>query len=110
MHSVFEFCEIVCALRIDVGYNVCSSFFLLSKHSYSKNLFELLIYSNQIFKSLILSGTVDRRFVPIGKILKPLLNECVTPVTCYWSLALLLCDEAELLLVFQVSFKPILIC
>ncbi|KAL6897792.1 hypothetical protein ACP4OV_006751 [Aristida adscensionis] len=47
------------------------------------------------------SGRVDRHFVPIGKILKPLLNECVTPVTCYWSLALLLRDEEELLLVFQ---------
>uniref|UniRef100_A0A0E0HA30 Phosphatidylinositol N-acetylglucosaminyltransferase subunit H conserved domain-containing protein n=1 Tax=Oryza nivara TaxID=4536 RepID=A0A0E0HA30_ORYNI len=47
------------------------------------------------------SGRVHRRFVPIGKILKPLLNECVTPVTCYWSLALLLRDEEELRLVFQ---------
>ena len=52
---------------------------------------------------MILSGRVDRRFVPIGKILKPLINECVTPVTCYWSLALLLRDEEELLLVFQVK-------
>ncbi|KAL6608276.1 hypothetical protein ACP70R_041339 [Stipagrostis hirtigluma subsp. patula] len=51
------------------------------------------------------SGRVDRRFVPIGKILKPLLNECVTPVTCYWSLVLLLRDEEELLLVFQ-KFRP----
>ncbi|KAF2929328.1 hypothetical protein DAI22_05g049400 [Oryza sativa Japonica Group] len=50
------------------------------------------------------SGRVHRRFVPIGKILKPLLNECVTPVTCYWSLALLLRDEEELRLVFQVKF------
>jgi phosphatidylinositol N-acetylglucosaminyltransferase subunit H len=52
---------------------------------------------------MILSGRVDRHFVPIGKILKPLLNECVTPVTCYWSLALLLRDEEELKLVFQVK-------
>ncbi|XP_044966251.1 uncharacterized protein LOC123426473 [Hordeum vulgare subsp. vulgare] len=51
------------------------------------------------------SGRVDRHFVPIGKILKPLLNECVTPVTCYWSLALLLRDEEELKLVFQ-KFRP----
>lgn len=51
------------------------------------------------------SGRVDRRFIPIGKILKPLLNECVTPVTCYWSLALLLRDEDELKLVFQ-KFRP----
>ncbi|GJN35934.1 hypothetical protein PR202_gb24750 [Eleusine coracana subsp. coracana] len=52
---------------------------------------------------VILSGRVDRHFVPIGKILKPLLNECVTPVTCYWSLVLVLRDEEELLLVFQQS-------
>ena len=57
---------------------------------------------------MILSGRVDRRFVPIGKIMKPLINECVTPVTCYWSLALLLRDEEELLLVFQV--KLVLTC
>ncbi|KAB8098259.1 hypothetical protein EE612_027339 [Oryza sativa] len=53
------------------------------------------------------SGRVHRRFVPIGKILKPLLNECVTPVTCYWSLALLLRDEEELRLVFQKSHPPV---
>ncbi|RLM92001.1 uncharacterized protein C2845_PM08G04450 [Panicum miliaceum] len=35
-------------------------------------------------------GRVHRKFVPTGKILRPVLNECVTPVTCYWSLALLL--------------------
>uniref|UniRef100_A0A453E3W7 Phosphatidylinositol N-acetylglucosaminyltransferase subunit H conserved domain-containing protein n=1 Tax=Aegilops tauschii subsp. strangulata TaxID=200361 RepID=A0A453E3W7_AEGTS len=49
------------------------------------------------------SGRVDRKFVPISKILQPVLNECVTPVTCYWSLALLLRDEDETMLVFQVT-------
>ncbi|XP_047096230.1 uncharacterized protein LOC124708592 isoform X1 [Lolium rigidum] len=53
------------------------------------------------------SGAVDRRFIPIGKIMKPLLNECVTPVTCYWSLVLLLRDEEELKLVFQKSRPPV---
>uniref|UniRef100_A0A0D9WD73 Phosphatidylinositol N-acetylglucosaminyltransferase subunit H conserved domain-containing protein n=1 Tax=Leersia perrieri TaxID=77586 RepID=A0A0D9WD73_9ORYZ len=53
------------------------------------------------------SGRVHRRFVPLGKVLKPLLNECVTPVTCYWSLSLLLCDEEELMLVFQKSRPPV---
>ena len=52
---------------------------------------------------MILSGRAERHFMPIGKILKPLLNECVTPVTCYWSLALLLHDKNEIMLVFQVS-------
>ncbi|CAL4895515.1 unnamed protein product [Urochloa decumbens] len=44
---------------------------------------------------------------PFLEILKPLINECVTPVTCYWSLALLLRDEEELLLVFQKSRPPV---
>ncbi|KAL5984315.1 hypothetical protein ACLOJK_018419 [Asimina triloba] len=47
------------------------------------------------------SGRIVRRFVPIGKILKPVLNECVTPVTCYWCLAFIVRDEADLMLVFQ---------
>jgi hypothetical protein len=42
--------------------------------------------------------------VPISKILKPVLNEHVTPVACYWSLALLLREEYELMLVFKVNF------
>ncbi|XP_072979281.1 uncharacterized protein [Typha angustifolia] len=53
------------------------------------------------------SGRIDRRFVPIGKILKPVLNECVTPVTCYWSLALILRDEDELMLVFMKLHPPV---
>ncbi|KAG6531059.1 hypothetical protein ZIOFF_004829 [Zingiber officinale] len=48
------------------------------------------------------SGRIVRLFVPISKILSSMLNECVTPVTCYWSLALLLRDEGELMLVFQL--------
>ncbi|TVU21677.1 hypothetical protein EJB05_31329, partial [Eragrostis curvula] len=53
------------------------------------------------------SGRVYRKFVPIGKILKPVLNEHVTPVTCYWSLALLLCDEYELMVVFKRLHPPV---
>uniref|UniRef100_A0A0D9WD75 GPI-GlcNAc transferase complex PIG-H component conserved domain-containing protein n=1 Tax=Leersia perrieri TaxID=77586 RepID=A0A0D9WD75_9ORYZ len=45
--------------------------------------------------------------MPTFGVLKPLLNECVTPVTCYWSLSLLLCDEEELMLVFQKSRPPV---
>ncbi|KAJ1282461.1 hypothetical protein BS78_03G053700 [Paspalum vaginatum] len=52
------------------------------------------------------SGRVLRKFVPTGKILKPVLNECVTPVTCYWSLALLLRDEYGLMLVFKTMHPP----
>ncbi|XP_048226496.1 uncharacterized protein LOC8260903 isoform X3 [Ricinus communis] len=48
-----------------------------------------------------MSGRIDRRFIPIGKILKPVLLECVTPVTCYWSLSLILHGETELTLVFK---------
>jgi GPI-GlcNAc transferase complex, PIG-H component len=50
----------------------------------------------------LFSGRIDSKFLPMGKILKPVLNERVTPVTCYWSLALLLHDEDQLTLVFQV--------
>ncbi|CAM0879702.1 unnamed protein product [Alopecurus aequalis] len=52
-------------------------------------------------------GRVHRQFVPISKILKPVLNECVTPVTCYWSLALLLRDEDEIMLVFKKLHPPV---
>lgn len=48
------------------------------------------------------SGKVIRRFVPVDKILKPVLLECLTPVTCYWSLSLIVKGEDELLLVFKV--------
>lgn len=53
------------------------------------------------------SGRVHRQFVPVSKLLKPLLNECVTPVTCYWSLAVLLRDEDELMLVFKKLHPPV---
>ncbi|WOL14791.1 hypothetical protein Cni_G23572 [Canna indica] len=53
------------------------------------------------------SGRVIHRFVPISKILKPVLNECVTPITCYWSLALVLRDEDELMLAFQKLQPPV---
>ncbi|KAL0872511.1 hypothetical protein Bca101_022216 [Brassica carinata] len=48
-----------------------------------------------------LSGKTVSRFIPIGKILKPVLVECVTPVTCYWSLSLFLRAEEQLTLVFK---------
>lgn len=48
-----------------------------------------------------LSGKTVSRFIPIGKILKPVLVECVTPVTCYWSLSLFLRDKEQLTLVFK---------
>lgn len=53
------------------------------------------------------SGKVSRRFVPMGKILRPVLNECVTPVTCYWSLAFILRGEEELMLVFKELRPPV---
>lgn len=51
------------------------------------------------------SGKVLRRFVPVDKILKPVLLECLTPVTCYWSLSLIVQGEDELLLVFKVILQ-----
>lgn len=53
------------------------------------------------------SGRIIRRFVPVGKIVKPLLNECVTPLTCYWTLSLFLQDEEELMLVFKELRPPV---
>ncbi|GAA0181435.1 glycosyltransferase [Lithospermum erythrorhizon] len=53
------------------------------------------------------SGRTMRLFVPVNKILKPVLNECVTPVTCYWVLALILRDEGELQLVFKDLRPPV---
>ncbi|XP_024459235.1 uncharacterized protein LOC18100686 isoform X2 [Populus trichocarpa] len=52
-------------------------------------------------------GRIVHRFIPIGKILKPVLLECVSPVTCYWSLSLLLRGEAELMLVFEELRPPV---
>ncbi|KAG2586808.1 uncharacterized protein LOC120676870 [Panicum virgatum] len=52
------------------------------------------------------SGRVHRKFVPTGKILRPVLSECVTPFTFYWSLALLLRDEYGLMLVFKKLNPP----
>lgn len=52
------------------------------------------------------SGRKIRRFIPMSKILKPVLNECVTPVTCYWSLSLIVRGEKELALVFKELHPP----
>ncbi|EOA15366.1 hypothetical protein CARUB_v10005791mg [Capsella rubella] len=54
-----------------------------------------------------LSGKTISRFIPIGKILKPVLVECVTPVTCYWSLSLFLRGEEQLTLVFKELRPPL---
>ncbi|CAJ2657121.1 unnamed protein product, partial [Trifolium pratense] len=54
-----------------------------------------------------MSGKVIRCFVPIDKILKPVLLECVTPVTCYWTLSLIVRDESEMVLVFKNLRPPI---
>ncbi|KAL3640853.1 hypothetical protein CASFOL_015821 [Castilleja foliolosa] len=53
------------------------------------------------------SGKTVRHFVPIGKILKPVLNECVTPVSCYWRLSLILRGEEELFLVVKELYPPV---
>ncbi|KAJ1403846.1 GPI-GlcNAc transferase complex, PIG-H component, conserved domain [Sesbania bispinosa] len=53
------------------------------------------------------SGKVIRCFVPIDKILKPVLLECVTPVTCYWTLSLIVRGESELVLVFKNLRPPV---
>ncbi|KAM7519966.1 hypothetical protein LguiB_018928 [Lonicera macranthoides] len=52
------------------------------------------------------SGRTSHQFIPISKILEAVLNECVTPVTCYWSLSLLVRGEEQLLLVFKELRPP----
>ncbi|KAI3805649.1 hypothetical protein L1987_28214 [Smallanthus sonchifolius] len=53
------------------------------------------------------SGRINRCFIPVSKILKSVLNEHVTPVTCCWCLSLLIRDENELTLVFKKSRPPL---
>ncbi|CAN4120428.1 unnamed protein product [Withania somnifera] len=53
------------------------------------------------------SGKRVRQFIPISRILKPVLTECVTPVTCYWSLSLIIRGEEELMLVFKELRPPV---
>ena len=50
------------------------------------------------------SGRVLSRFIPIDMILKPVLNEHLTPFTCYWRLALMVRGKEELVLAFKVKF------
>lgn len=52
-------------------------------------------------------GRTLRRFIPMHKILKPVLAECLTPVTCYWTLSLLMHGEEELFLVFKDLRPPV---
>ncbi|RVW50880.1 hypothetical protein CK203_071327 [Vitis vinifera] len=61
-------------------------------------LFDIFLHS---------SGRVFRRFIPIDKILKPVLNEHVTPFTCYWSLALVVRGKEELILAFKEVKLPV---
>ncbi|KAI4364008.1 hypothetical protein MLD38_020154 [Melastoma candidum] len=58
-------------------------------------------------ETLCKSGKTIRRFVPADVILKPVLQECVTPVACYWNLSLLLRGEEELTLVFKEVRPPL---
>ncbi|XP_073142540.1 uncharacterized protein [Henckelia pumila] len=58
-------------------------------------------------ETMFRSGRTVRRFVPISKILKPVLVECVTPFSCYWSLSLIVRGEEELLPVFKGLYPPV---
>lgn len=91
-------------------YPAQNSFKLLSvctKYKLLVSRFLLSLLSQTLLTSSFLhppknSGSKSRRFIPMSKILKPVLNECVTPVTCYWSLSLIVRGEEELTLVFKV--------
>ncbi|XP_073065580.1 uncharacterized protein [Primulina eburnea] len=53
------------------------------------------------------SGRTVRHFIPISKILKPVLVECITPFSCYWSLSLIVRGEEELLPVLKGLYPPV---
>lgn len=53
------------------------------------------------------SKKVHRRFVPLQKIVAPVINEAVSPVTCYFYLALLLRSEDTLVLTFLRLRPPL---
>lgn len=53
------------------------------------------------------SKTIKRRFVPLHRILWPVINEAVTPTTCYSYLALLLREDSRLTLTFLHVRPPL---
>ncbi|KAH7566167.1 hypothetical protein ACOSP7_022503 [Xanthoceras sorbifolium] len=118
-------------LRLSVVVVLANSFFLVSiKNEPVTFIFGSLILSGLVVKLMLwkpvdkesviimpalgvqlethyFSGKVVQRFFPIGKILRPVLLECVSPVTCYWSLSLVIRDEDELMLVFKELHPPV---
>ncbi|XP_024365709.1 uncharacterized protein [Physcomitrium patens] len=58
-------------------------------------------------ETLYRSKNVKRRFVPLHRILRPVINEAVTPTTCYTYLALLLRDDSRLTLTFLHVRPPL---
>ena len=73
-------------------------------HSLSNHYIRSSLWKSQLwffstfgvqFETHYESGIVFHRFIPIGKILKFVLNEHVTPFTCYWSLALVVRGKEE---------------
>lgn len=53
------------------------------------------------------SGKVQRQFVPLKRILAAVINEAVTPTSCYYYLALLLRDDSKLVLAFKELRPPL---
>ncbi|KAF3603166.1 hypothetical protein F2Q69_00032823 [Brassica cretica] len=77
-----------------------------SKESCSESVIIMPTFGIQL-ETQYLSGKTVSRFIPIGKILKPVLVECVTPITCYSSLSLFLRGEKQLTLVFKELRPPL---
>ncbi|KAH7433445.1 hypothetical protein KP509_07G070200 [Ceratopteris richardii] len=53
------------------------------------------------------SGKVHRQFVPLKHILAAVINEAVTPTSCYYYLALLVRDDSKLILAFKEVRPPL---
>lgn len=98
--DIFFVVYIMC-VNFQFGGTTCINYLYLSV--YFRDLYSQM-FPNRLFFLLFYpcSGKIIRRFVPMDKILKPVLLECVTPVTCYWSLSFIVRGEAELVLVFKV--------
>ncbi|KAB1208361.1 hypothetical protein CJ030_MR7G023890 [Morella rubra] len=88
------------------GLNVVLVKLLLQKPVEKESVIVMPAFGVQL-ETHYASGKIIRRFVPIDRILKPVLLECVTPVTCYWSLSFIVRGEAKLMLVFKELRPPV---
>ncbi|XP_075492628.1 uncharacterized protein LOC142530697 [Primulina tabacum] len=92
---------------IDVHHILVSNTWIsFSPSSAAESVIILAAFGVQL-ETMFGSGRTVRHFVPISKILKPVLVECITPFSCYWSLSLIVRGEEELLPVLKGLYPPV---